>query len=989
MKMKKYPLILALVILVFSGVASSSFQVKKKVVRKTPRETRAEREEYTLIKGLISDGIYDLAVKRIELFLKEHPESRRVEELSYYLGEGYFRLHQFAEAERALSSFLAKFPKSRRVEEASFLLATTYRLLDKIDQAEAKFKEIARRKGFSPEVRLGAKKKLAELYLAEKRLKEAVPYLKEIYKKTNDLSYGVKLARTYFELRDYKQAEGSYRSLVEKSGAELAKDVLKEAYYRLGLIAYRRKDYKKAETLFAKAVEIDPNFKEGIIALSWALHREKKDKEAYELALKVAPERKESEAERLYREARVFLFMNEREAAIKGFLKVVSQFPNEEPAKKALIALADCYANEGRIASAIEAIERFIKMEDDPEPLYREWYRLGTLYFRKEDYESASKAFLKVVSLNERGELSDRALMMAAQAELKAGRKEKAVALLSRLVKNYPQSALLADSYFLMADILRDMGRLNDAASGYLYIADHFLDREIKEEAIFSSGKCYYDARSWDKAVDLFTRFIKEFPHSERIAEAHYYLGKAYYAEGKYEAGVLHFKKALEEAVSDEAKKLFPDALFNLGFGQYKIGAYDDACSSFSELAGKGGSPEYRAKGLYFLGLSYLASGKLKESNDALAKLVSRFPDSELAQHSLIMLGDNYLALKNEKKAIEAFNSLLSKFPRGEFAQIAEKRLKDIYLTKGDYQSLLSSIPEFRFGNPGSLTDASDLLDKANALLARGRIKRAIATYKKLLSQFPRSPVSDKASFELAELYRRRGVYSKAILYYQKVITDFPESKFVPLAERRLGNIYFREKKFKDAIPHFLKIVNDPEFAKVRDRIFYLLGYSYEQLGDLSSAIPYYEAFLANLADPKVMIKERVRLVLLLQSFGRYEQAVKACRSILANTRNEETKTEVQFYLAECLARLGRTEEALLEYLKVTYLHAKNPMWALTACFRAGEIYEGEGKYEEAIKLYRKVAKRFKGSKKGDYALKRIKELKKKLAEKGEKGGNP
>jgi TolA-binding protein len=984
MKSKIYILILPLLVLVFFGGDSSALQAKKEPVKKQPLVTREEREEYILIKGLISDGIYEIATRRIELFIEKYPESGKREELAYYLGEGYFRLHRFDKAEKALSSFIAEFPQGKRVEEASFLLAVSYRLLERNDEAEAKFKEIAGKKDFSREVRLEARKKLAELYLSEQRLKEAVSYLKGLYKETRELPYAVELARSYFTLRDYKQAELGYRDLIEKQGEQLDRQLIKEAYYRLGLISYREEDYSKAEVYFTSAVEADAGFKEGIIALAWTCYRQKKDKEAYDHILRVVEERKETEAEALCREGRVLLFMNEREAAIKAFSRA-AQFENDKAARDALLALVGCYSGEGELDQAIKALDRFLRIEDDPEVLYREWYHLASLYFKKGDYQSASDAFLKVVSLNERGALSDRALMMAAQSELKLNSQEKAMAALSRLVKGFPQSDLLVDSYFTMAGILRDMGRPIDAAGGYQAIAEHFLDREIREEAIFAAGRCYYDGDKWDKAVELFSRFIKEFSHSERIAEAHYYLGRSCYQEGKYETGVSHFKTAVEEGVGENWKRLYPDALFCLGFGRYRLADYDEACSAFLELGEKGGSPEHQARGFYFLGLSHLAAGRLSESNDAFSELISRFPDNELAEHSLFMLGDNYLALNEEEKAIELFSRLVSDFPQGEFAAVAKKRLKEIYLAKEDYKALLSAIPEFTLGNPGSLTDASDLLDKANALITRGRIRQAIATYKSLLAQFPKSPVSDRASFELAELYSRRKGYQQAILYYKKVISDFPGSGFSPRAERRLGNIYFEQKRFKEAIPHFLNLVNDPDFAEVKDRISYLLGYSYEQIGDLKSAIPYYEAFLTYLADPGVMIKEQLRLILLLQSFGRYEQAVSACRSVLVNTRDEETKTEVNFYLAESLARLGRTEEAVLEYLKVTYLHARNPMWALTACFRAGEIYEREGKYDEAIKLYTKVAEKYKGEKKGDYASKRVKELKEKITSAKEK----
>jgi len=56
-------------------------------------------------------------------------------------------------------------------------------------------------------------------------------------------------------------------------------------------------------------------------------------------------------------------------------------------------------------------------------------------------------------------------------------------------------------------------------------------------------------------------------------------------------------------------------------------------------------------------------------------------------------------------------------------------------------------------------------------------------------------------------------------------------------------------------------------------------------------------------------------------------------------------------------------------------------MWALTARYMAAQVYQEMGAYEEAIRLYTKVAKESGDKRKSEYARKRIEELNAKRAD--------
>ena len=67
----------------------------------------------------------------------------------------------------------------------------------------------------------------------------------------------------------------------------------------------------------------------------------------------------------------------------------------------------------------------------------------------------------------------------------------------------------------------------------------------------------------WGDAIKLLDRLQLEFPPGDaRIARAHFYLGEAYYAEGRHLEAAREFRKASDETPNDP---IAPEALLRLG----------------------------------------------------------------------------------------------------------------------------------------------------------------------------------------------------------------------------------------------------------------------------------------------------------------------------------------------------------------------------------------------------------------------------------------
>lgn len=984
MRISKKNIIMLFALLAFSIVSCLySFPLRKDFPELLIQQNQ-EEQDYALIQGLLKDELNELAIKRIEEFLQSYPESRHGEALSYRLGELYLKLQLFPKVVQSFSNFIEKYPQSSSYQSAYFLLAAAYQMDNKLNDAERLFQDIINQKNYQEDLKLEAQQRLAGIYASSGRLLEAAELLEKLIDKNPNIELKVKLADIYFQLRELKKGKKLYQKLLEQK-AQLSSEQIIKINYNLALIYYNDEDYDKASRRFNAILQADPSHRQAVIGLSWCYYQQKEYQSAYDLIDRVTEKVDTTPSQDLLRQGEVFLQMHEYQGAISSFSQILEGYPADPLVPQAYLGLGNVYLKQGKIKEAIEYLEHFCSTTKNEEAAYKQWYTIGEIYLNQlQDYTQAIRAYTKTINLNEMGYLSDIALMKVIESHIKLQQYNQAVEAIKLLVKKYPQSQYRDDGYYLLGRILDNIGEPLKAIESYKVVVESFLDSEFRELSQFNAGRLYFQLEDWQQVLDEFSFFLKEFKKSRLFSKAHYYVGMTHYKLGNYKEGIQHFNNILQSLVDkDESQVSF--AIFYIGWGYYKLHQYQKAADYFNRMLKKYPHSSQAEEALYWLGWCYLAQEKYTESNQHFSRLISQFPHAKLTKHTLWLIGNNYISLGENSNAIKVLMQLIKDFPQSDFALLAHKKIEEIYLKTGDYKNLLNYLPAFAFNNPASFLSAEKQLAKADKLLKRRKTSEAIKVYKQLLNDFPRSPVSDKANYSLGNIYYEQKNLEEAIIYFRNVVDYFPQSILSPDSHHKLGNCYFQLERFAEAIEHYKQILDHPDFNPVFDRLSYLIGYAFEQLRDIHQAATYYRLYLENISDQTEMVKERIRLILLLQTLGDYQTAIDACYSILNNTNDEDIKTEVQFYLGECYRLWGKMEQAIIEYLKVTYLHSSNDMWALTARFKAGEIYQSQQKYKEAIKLYAKVAEKYKGTKQGDFAQQRIEEINKILFKK-EKG---
>jgi outer membrane protein assembly factor BamD len=169
----------------------------------------------------------------------------------------------------------------------------------------------------------------------------------------------------------------------------------------------------------------------------------------------------------------------------------------------------------------------------------------------------------------------------------------------------------------------------------------------------------------WGDAIKLLDRLQLEFPPGDaRIARAHFYLGEAYYAEGRHLEAAREFRKASDETPNDP---IAPEALLRLGdvysdlwrrpeldptYGQTALSTYQELLNRYpdspadkraqlriTELNERFASKAYKAAMFYF---------RLKAYDSAilyLKDLVATYPKAAVVPDALVKLVQAYKTL--------------------------------------------------------------------------------------------------------------------------------------------------------------------------------------------------------------------------------------------------------------------------------------------------------------------------------------------------------
>ena len=219
---------------------------------------------------------------------------------------------------------------------------------------------------------------------------------------------------------------------------------------------------------------------------------------------------------------------------------------------------------------------------------------------------------------------------------------------------------------------------------------------------------------------------------------------------------------------------------------------------------------------------------------------------------------------------------------------------------------------------------------------SKGNFKEARKRFDSVLKKYPQSEFIDDTLYWLGWTSYEEGKTEEALEVFRKLYTRFPESEWAQEAMFRSGDILSERGNMEDAFLEFNKVIEkyrNTSFSRTANK---KIGRIMTEKGDYKAAIEYFKKS--------------------------------------QTTEDTDFNAEAQYDIAEAYEFDNDTEQAIIEYLKVSYMYPRNTFWASRAELKCGAILEKTEKWDQAKKIYKRLAER--KVKESEYATGRIEWLK-------------
>jgi tetratricopeptide (TPR) repeat protein len=145
-------------------------------------------------------------------------------------------------------------------------------------------------------------------------------------------------------------------------------------------------------------------------------------------------------------------------------------------------------------------------------------YKQGELANEAQDYRAAADHFLRIRTAAPTSTIRPAAEYDAGAALIRLKDWTAAASVLEAFRAAYPDHKLQREASRQIAFAYRESGQLSRAAGEYDRIATQSDDPALRSEALLAAGDLYEQSQSRDHALDVYTRYVNEFPRPVEIA---------------------------------------------------------------------------------------------------------------------------------------------------------------------------------------------------------------------------------------------------------------------------------------------------------------------------------------------------------------------------------------------------------------------------------------------------------------------------------------
>lgn len=571
----------------------SAREAFRMVIKMFPNSQFVDDSQYFIADCFFNENNYDQA--HLEFEKVKSPDQELQAQATYYNALSLLRMGRNQEALVAYTQFVDNYPTDKFITAAYFDMGVIHSKLKEYDAAARNY-ELAIQNAKDDITKGQIQFEIGNNYFSAEDYQQAIAAYKKLIETypsdTNIPDARFYIAESYWALKDYQNALQAYSEVLEKdpNGPHVAESIFKigQCHYQLGNKEVALEWYDKVINNYPDS----PIVKDAIYEKLWALGDLKRYDEVEQIGNDYINKYKKDQvydiaaAEIQMRLGDIRYESNNYIQAAKEFLLVDSDYsdlPKFYPFKaRSLFQAGVAYYTEAErknfdeslLKASADAYEKLLDkfernfdkskdFENRTDYIINGIINLGIVYSKLKDTNKAI-ATLNMVPKNnpEYG----RAVFLKAQAYVDAGDPDKAMQMYREIVNDKSQSQdWRSRAAIELASSLTKAGKHQEALAEYQKIIQEYPQSEFIPTAMYYVGSSYYEMdpktpENMNNAIAAFRSVIEKYPNSDTAPWAYVGMLAAYDQLGDYNM-VVNTANEMEAKYADSKITRIDEAL--------------------------------------------------------------------------------------------------------------------------------------------------------------------------------------------------------------------------------------------------------------------------------------------------------------------------------------------------------------------------------------------------------------------------------------------